>query len=769
MPAVRLVRRAALFWRAGLLAFAAGLAVAVAAVWLWPKQYRSEAVLYYREGLQWTEEGGAGTRRVAQRLKDMLLARAQLAKVVADLGLYPHLVQAGRMSEAVEEMLLAVTFRSEGETFVISYTGRSPEEAQRTTAKLTEVLIGMNRRLRTGQAEVASEFLESEKRRNEAELAAKEAEQLRFLSKHPEFAHEQGTAVGARLRARRNAAPPRGGGALGALIREEERLRLQISSPGQVPPEPALVGARDEAAAKLRAAQRELADRRARFTEEHPDVRAAAAAVAEAEASFRRAAEALAAREAPPSPAALQERLARVQREIAAHQAGRPSGKAPPASHAEDSDAAKQIVALETEWTRLSREVAEARERLQQLDARQFTASMAASLATSGQTAQIIVVDPAFLPAHPVGPSRTRKALLCLIVALVLAIGAPVLIALLDDRIHDHFDVERLELAPVLSEVAERDLRRVEGGRRAGKRKEKGKRRSGGTEPSTSLTVAGGVSAGSVVKARAEPALASAAEGSPAAAMSVFSGVGAETYTLVEMARHDSSSVEGELLDLVERIRVHRVSSTPPSDSPLPLLTAPDSAAAASFRVLRHRLGSRKGLKVIVVTSPCPAEGKSLCAVNLALALGEGGRARVLLLEANYRSPSLARLLGFEPPVCVSEQLELHRAEPTEPWTVVESVAPWLHTAAVAPTETLPTLRGPAFTQGIREMRRNGYAYIVVDGPEILGNADVNLLEESADGILVTLRAGRSRSRDLRRAVEQVGRGKVLGVMLLGS
>jgi hypothetical protein len=92
------------------------------------------------------------------------------------------------MSEAVEEMLLATTFRvSEGDIFVVSFTGSSPEEAQRVTAHLTDILIGENARLRSGQAVVTKEFLEAERKRNAAELAAKESEYVRFLAAHPEF------------------------------------------------------------------------------------------------------------------------------------------------------------------------------------------------------------------------------------------------------------------------------------------------------------------------------------------------------------------------------------------------------------------------------------------------------------------------------------------------------------------------------------------------------------------------------------------------------
>lgn len=78
-------------------------------------------------------------------------------------------------------------------------------------------------------------------------------------------------------------------------------------------------------------------------------------------------------------------------------------------------------------------------------------------------------------------------------------------------------------------------------------------------------------------------------------------------------------------------------------------------------------------------------------------------------------------------------------------------------------------LDGPALARCVARLRRAGYDYVVIDSPAILESADVNLLEESADGILLTLWAGRSHVRALRKAIDQVGNDKLLGVALLGS
>ena len=203
-------------------------------------------------------------------------------------------------------------------------------------------------------------------------------------------------------------------------------------------------------------------------------------------------------------------------------------------------------------------------------------------------------------------------------------------------------------------------------------------------------------------------------------------------------------------------------------DPRLIMVSGPDSERAARFRILRHHLMENSHPQVVVVSSPSPQEGKTTCAVNLALALAECGRARVLLVEASVRRPQLAGVFRFVPPWCFAEQLQAHRHQPLLPWGVVELPEQWLHVAAINPEiDQNQLLDAPAFAIAMERLRIANYDHIVIDAPAVLGSAEVNLIQDAADGVILVTRARRTTARTLRRAVEQLSPSKILGTVLM--
>ncbi len=202
-------------------------------------------------------------------------------------------------------------------------------------------------------------------------------------------------------------------------------------------------------------------------------------------------------------------------------------------------------------------------------------------------------------------------------------------------------------------------------------------------------------------------------------------------------------------------------------DKRLVMLTDPFSTQADAYRALRRKLAGPGAPRTIAVTSALPDEGKTSCAVNLALAFRETTSERVLLLEANLRAPALAKLFGFEPPVCFAKQMAKNRELSRASWTVVEQFEP-LHVLAVDPSsKTSPLLDPVAFANALEQLVEAGYDHIIVDTPPALGGSDVNLIADAVDGIVVVAWIKKSKKSLVKKAIEQLRPATILGVVTL--
>tara|TARA_R110002096_G_scaffold436100_1_gene667677 strand:- start:42442 stop:43542 length:1101 start_codon:yes stop_codon:yes gene_type:complete len=236
--------------------------------------------------------------------------------------------------------------------------------------------------------------------------------------------------------------------------------------------------------------------------------------------------------------------------------------------------------------------------------------------------------------------------------------------------------------------------------------------------------------------------------------------------SVVQESHPSSQNLQPPEIELVQ----HEVPRDTPYDSRLVLLADPDSEQAAAFRILRHHVLGAGHPQVIAVSGPHDGCGKTTTAINLAMALAECGRAQVLLIDANLRNPKIASSMRFVPPWCFASQLEKHRDEPFAPWSFVEIAQAGLHVAAIDPRgENRARLDAPAFAIALERLRLGPYEHIVIDCPSVLGNADVNLIQDATDGVLLAARTKHVTARDVRNAVDQLTPTKILGTTLFES
>ena len=200
-------------------------------------------------------------------------------------------------------------------------------------------------------------------------------------------------------------------------------------------------------------------------------------------------------------------------------------------------------------------------------------------------------------------------------------------------------------------------------------------------------------------------------------------------------------------------------------DPRLVLLLEPYSQRAASFRVLRDNLIAKNAPRIIAVSSGAEHEGKTTCAINLALAFSERPSTRVLLLEGNFYDPSLAKVFHIDATTPVAPDMSF-------PWLMpyrVVEVAHGFHVAAVLHTdgEPPPVFNSRWFDMVMGHLADADYDHLIIDGAALDGSAAVLQVVGLAEGTLLTVRSGNTTARTLRKAAEQIPRGRALGVTLM--
>src|SRR3982751_6024946 len=280
----------------GLIAVVLGLAGTAVGVLLTKRLYRSETVLLYEKGI--AGSGEESSRALGLRLQDAFSSRVRLEGLITKNKLYPRLVKKRGLVDAAEEMNAHIkVLLREGYAYRISYDYDDRDRAQDILTQLVNSVIGEETDRRRRHADESKRFLDAERARADEEVKVKEAALGAFLARHPQLAGVGGAVPGGTIRAADQERGPVDtfGLEMQAANIEEAIARAKTGQPGQPVMkggrtlDPILAAAQSKAAADLQMARRDLAAKEARFTNDHPDVKAAVTAVSQAERAYRQA------------------------------------------------------------------------------------------------------------------------------------------------------------------------------------------------------------------------------------------------------------------------------------------------------------------------------------------------------------------------------------------------------------------------------------------------------------------------------------------------
>jgi capsular exopolysaccharide synthesis family protein len=174
--------------------------------------------------------------------------------------------------------------------------------------------------------------------------------------------------------------------------------------------------------------------------------------------------------------------------------------------------------------------------------------------------------------------------------------------------------------------------------------------------------------------------------------------------------------------------------------------------------------------RAIVITSPCPGEGKTTVACNLSIAVAEIGR-KALLIDGDLRRPRLHKVFGVDNNWGLSDVL--HGDGPLEnvniSHLVRETEVSGLCLLPGGSCGVTPSnlFYSPRMSILLKRLRAE-YDMVVIDAPPMIHLADARVLGHLADGVVLVIRAGQTTSESALFACQRFAEDgtRVLGTIL---
>lgn len=201
-------------------------------------------------------------------------------------------------------------------------------------------------------------------------------------------------------------------------------------------------------------------------------------------------------------------------------------------------------------------------------------------------------------------------------------------------------------------------------------------------------------------------------------------------------------------------------------------LTEPRSAAAEAYRTLRTNLmfsSADRPVTAFVVTAASGVDNKSVTAANLAVTFAQAGN-KTILVDADLRRPQQHELWGVDNARGLSTMM-IDDAALSNPPLVASGVDHLsLLPAGPQPANPADLLSGQRMSDilGLLRARAN---YVIFDAPPVLAVTDATLLGAKTDGVLLVVRAGKTRrdhTEKARMALQRVN-VRVLGAVLTNA
>jgi polysaccharide chain length determinant protein (PEP-CTERM system associated) len=442
------------------------LAVLVAAsalVFLLPAVYESSATLLIEQMSMPAElTGGAGAQDYVeqrlQRTRQRVLTDQNVESFVTRYSMYESMEMDDRLAEFNANVVITPqvtgvidpkSMRAADLTYAfdVGFRDSDPDIAQKVANELSDLFVKSSATQAKEDAEREIAFAKSESERLASELREREARLADFRLKHPgglpedrvrnqerAMQYERDRAmVDSDLRAARARQE-----LYTAQLRDTPRDSPVLDETGQV----VLLGAD-----RLAAAQQELVAARAKYSDDHPDVRRLKREIAQLSAE-----ESAGSSSAPTNPAYIQlqsqANAAAIEvRELTAR-------RAQLSAQLESAQGAVSLSPrLEEQYTDLVRDYEVIKTQYEQMRAQQASAELRSKVAGSAAAESYVLINPARVPEDPVQPDRVALMFLGVVLAVAAGLATAFMLNSMDPTIRGSSDVVALAGAEPFSHV----------------------------------------------------------------------------------------------------------------------------------------------------------------------------------------------------------------------------------------------------------------------------------------------------------------------------
>ncbi|MCA0387500.1 MAG: polysaccharide biosynthesis tyrosine autokinase [Bacteroidetes bacterium] len=207
--------------------------------------------------------------------------------------------------------------------------------------------------------------------------------------------------------------------------------------------------------------------------------------------------------------------------------------------------------------------------------------------------------------------------------------------------------------------------------------------------------------------------------------------------------------------------RIEGIDATKGSSNEFIVFSKPDSIPAEAFRALRTRLQfttpDAAKMKVILVTSSAPTEGKTIIATNLAGSFSQINK-KVLLVDCDLRKPRVHNVFNMNRHPGLVDYLFSHNTLDEIIRTTDMPNLDFIPCGTIPPNPA-ELMESEAMLHFLNELK-DRYDFIILDTPPVIAVTDSEILSRYVDGSILVVSADTTEMELLRRAGEIMRQGK---------